>query len=91
MVTQTSINSYHEDIKDKKEITQENKVLIALDCLTDATANKISRITKIPVHLVCARLNRLLKNKKVYKTEKTVIDRISQKANEVWEKCTEKD
>lgn len=85
MATQTSIDSYNEDIKNDKELTQSEIILAAFEDLEHPTPNNISRYTEIPVHTVCARLNWLKLKAKVKKTGKTIIDSITKKDNELWE------
>ena len=84
-VTQTSLLSYFDDIKDGKEITQGEKVLKAMNELGGkATINQLYRKTGILPSTVSARLNKLLKNKELYKNGETIIDSVSKKKNELW-------
>lgn len=84
-VTQTSLQSYFDDIKDGKEVTQSQRVLNALNALGGkATINQLSRKTGIYPSTVAARLNKLLKSEEVYKTGETITDLVSKKKNELW-------
>lgn len=83
-VTQTSLDSYNTDIKDKKEVTQKEKVFNVIKRLGKASNNEIARRLGVYPSTVSARANKLFKEGRIEREEETKKDMLTDKANNQW-------
>lgn len=83
-VTQTSRDSYNTDIKDKKEVTQKEKVFNVIKRLGKASNNEIARRLGVYPSTVSARANKLFKEGRIEVDADTKKDMISGKLNNQW-------
>lgn len=84
MIRDTSIDAYHDSVKDKSEPDQANRVLNVIIANGGATINHISRILDLPPGRISARVRKLVKDDLIYEQEERVIDSITGKKNIKW-------